>query len=338
MAGVGTRARWCRRSGIRSICAITHAGVSMERTSSPRYIRPSTCVGGCARAITTVTWSRASAHPSISAECTGLGAAAAVAPVQQSVRGTQRVRTIVHALAAALLLLSPADFRLSSALGPGNTAAPRIPRPASRTTSPEIQSADHLRVIGTHFVKPDGSRFQWRGITAFRLVEFVADAREAEADAYLKWAASKKLTVVRVLVMADMLFKLSPADGVRSLPTLLEIASRHGLYVEVVALADTAHIEIDIPAHVRTVGEICDRFGNALLEIANEPVHPTQTRALHDPAYLQQLARMLPKGLPVSLGSVGENDGYGAGDYLTWHAPRGPEQVRALAQGAALIR
>jgi len=169
-------------------------------------------------------------------------------------------------------------------------------------------------------------------------VEFVADAREAEADAYLKWAASKKLTVVRVLVMADMLFKLSPADGVRSLPTLLEIASRHGLYVEVVALADTAHIEIDIPAHVRAVGEICDRFGNALLEIANEPVHPTQTRALHDPAYLQQLARMLPKGLPVSLGSVGENDGYGAGDYLTWHAPRGPEQVRALAQGAALIR
>jgi hypothetical protein len=196
----------------------------------------------------------------------------------------------------------------------------------------------HLRISETHFIKPDGSRFDWRGITAFRLVELVAHGREAEADTYLKWAASKQLTLVRALVMADVLFKLTPADGVRALPKLLEVASRHGLYVEVVALADSATIAVDIPAHVRAVAEICARHRNAVLEIANEPAHPTQARALHDPSYLQQLARSLPKQVPVSLGSVEENDGYGAGDYVTWHAPRGGEHVRSLRQGAALIR
>lgn len=200
------------------------------------------------------------------------------------------------------------------------------------------QAEQHLRVSGTHFIKSDGSRFEWRGITAFRLVELVAHGREAEADAYLKWARSKRLTVVRVLAMADVLFKLSPADGVRALPGVLERAHRHGLYVEVVALADTATIAVEIPAHVRAVAEICARYDNALLEIANEPAHPTQARALHDPAYLQQLTRALPKGVPVSLGSVEEHDGYGAGDYVTWHAPRGGDQVLTLAHGAALIR
>ena len=51
----------------------------------------------------------------------------------------------------------------------------------------------HLRVSGTRSSRPDGSVFEWRGITAFRLLEFVAHGREAEADAYLAWAASKKL-------------------------------------------------------------------------------------------------------------------------------------------------
>jgi hypothetical protein len=209
--------------------------------------------------------------------------------------------------------------------------------PLSALAQSATVGEQHLRVSGTAFIKPDGSRFDWRGITAFRLVEFVAHGRESEADGYLKWAAAKKLTLVRVLVMADVLFRLSPADGVRALPALLEMASRHGLHVEVVALADTATIDVDIPAHVRAVAEICARQGNAVLEIANEPAHPTQARVLHDPAYLQQLARTLPKGLPVSLGSIEENDGYGSGDYVTWHAPRGSDHVRTLQQGAQLI-
>lgn len=197
----------------------------------------------------------------------------------------------------------------------------------------------HLRVSGTHFVKPNGVRFAWRGITAFRLVEFVAHGREPEADAYLRWAASKKLTLVRVLVMADGLFKLPAENGRRALPRVLELAQKHGLYVEVVALADTAALKVDIPQHLKAVAEICARYPNALLEIANEPVHPTQIKSLHDPAYVQSLAKHVPRGVPFALGAEGEGDGFHTGSYVTWHAPRsGPRGWPAeIARGAALV-
>src|SRR6185369_12548865 len=203
----------------------------------------------------------------------------------------------------------------------------------ARTRGFRLQAEVHLRVSRTSFIKPDGSPFRWRGITAFRLLEFVAHGKDAEADAYLKWAASQKLTIVRVLGMADGLFKLSPADGLRALPRLLEMAQRHGLYVELVALADTATIALDIPRHVEAVAKICARHPNVLLEIANEPVHPTQVKALHDPAYVKTLAPLVPAGVPVSWGSVENGDGFGAGSYVTWHAPRGRDWPRQI--GAA---
>jgi hypothetical protein len=203
-----------------------------------------------------------------------------------------------------------------------------------------LEAAGHLKVSGSRFLKGDGSAFAWRGITAFRLVEFVAHGREADADAYLAWAASRKLTLVRVLVMADVLFKLSPADGERALPRLLDLAQKRGLHVEVVALADTASIDVDAARHVKAVGAICARYPNALLEIANEPVHPTQSKELHDAARVKSLAGSVPAVVPVSLGSVERGDGFAAGTYVTWHAPRSgaggwPAQIAA---GAALVK
>ena len=230
-----------------------------------------------------------------------------------------RRSSLPAAVAAVAVLL--ALFRLTAAAEPGQREA-------------------HLKISGTKFLKSDGAAFAWRGITAFRLAEFVAHGREADADAYLAWAASKKLTLVRVLVMADGLFKLSPADGQRALPRLLELARKHGLHVEVVALADTAAIAVDAAAHVKAVGAICASYPNALLEIANEPVHPTQAKALHDAAHVKSLAALVPAGVPVSLGSVERGDGFAAGSYLTWHAPRsGPGGWPAqIAKGAELVR
>ncbi len=201
-----------------------------------------------------------------------------------------------------------------------------------------LPAEGHLRVSGTHFVTSEGTPFDWRGITAFRLAEFVAHGREAEADAYLRWAASKHLTLVRVLGMADVLFRLSPAEGRRALPRLLELAQKHGLYVEFVALADTATIELDMPAHLEAIGAICARYPNVLLEIANEPVHPTQDKVLAGAAYLKSLADLVPPEVPVSLGSVENGDGYAAGTYVTWHPPRGGPGgwVAQIAAGAAL--
>jgi hypothetical protein len=202
------------------------------------------------------------------------------------------------------------------------------------------QGQPHLKVSGTRFLAADGTPFEWRGISAFRLLELVAHGKESEADAYLVWAASKKITLVRVLGMADVLFKLSPADGQHALPRLLEMAQRRGLHVEIVALADTATIKVDFPRHVKAIAEICARYPNALLEIANEPVHPTQARALHDPAYVTSLAELVPARVPLSLGSVENGDGFAAGTYVTWHAPRSGKGGWAaqLAAGAALVR
>lgn len=197
-------------------------------------------------------------------------------------------------------------------------------------------ASQHLRVSGTRFQTADGHPFDWRGITAFRLVEFAAHGRQQDADAYLTWAASKRLTVVRVLAMADVLFKLSPGDGRRALPTLLSSARAHGLYVEVVALADTTRLRVNLEEQVRAVGSICAAAPNCLLEIANEPTHPTQAVALHDPSRVAALAGLVPTGVPVSLGSVESGDAYGAGTYVTWHPPRA-RWVTSLDAGRGLL-
>jgi len=73
-----------------------------------------------------------------------------------------------------------------------------------------------------------GARFQWRGVTAFALLEQTAHGRPADADAYMRWARATGFNLVRVLAMADVLFKLSPDDGRRHLPAFLDRANELG--------------------------------------------------------------------------------------------------------------
>src|SRR5687767_13153431 len=214
---------------------------------------------------------------------------------RQGSRTSQRV-IVTAALAAALLTAAPGG-------------APTAP-------------VQHLKISGTHFVRPDGRPFAWRGITAFQLLEMEAGGRGAEADAYLKWAAAERLTVVRVLAMAKHLFTLEPERGVKALDALLARAARHGLFVEVVALADTQEYPVDIPAHVKRVGEICARHANALIEIANEPYHGTQRAEVHDPGYLARLRTEIPATVPTALGAGDYPAVIGAGDFVTVHYPR----------------
>lgn len=234
----------------------------------------------------------------------------------------------VHLILAAALTCS--------ACADGDAAS----EPAERAEAAERAVSARLRVGGTLFVNADGSRFHWRGITAFRLVEMVARGREAEAAAYLDWAAAHGVTVVRVLTMATHLFELAPADGRRALPRLLELAAERGIHLEVVALADTLELEpAALAAHVTAIGAMAAAHPNALVEIANEPFHPTQHPSLHDRATLARLAALVPTEVLVAFGSDAP-EASGGGDYVTVHMPRGAgwEHVRALAQGAALVR
>jgi hypothetical protein len=225
-----------------------------------------------------------------------------------------------------------------------------LERLESRTTSRDQRTADserraaqdrHVRIRGTGFIK-GSAPFEWRGVTAFRLAEMIAHGREPEAVAYIDWAAEQRLTVVRVLLMANTLFRLKPEDGLRAAARLLELASARGLHVELVALADTREVRTDLERHVKAVGAIAAAHPNALVEIANEPWHSTQDRRLHDPAFVKTLAALVPDSVPVALGSAERNVRYADGTYATWHSPRsdrddGWGHVLAHARGAALV-
>jgi hypothetical protein len=222
-------------------------------------------------------------------------------------------------------------------------SSPPAGESAAQPPNASVQSpVQHLRTNGTAFVRADGSRFEWRGISAFALLEQIAHGRSAEAEAYLAWAAGQRITVVRVLVMAQHLFRLSPADGRVALPRLLELAAARNLHVEIVALADTAGVPVEFEAHVKEVGAIAARHRNALVEIANEPAHPTQAVRLHKADTLKALASLVPEAVPVAFGSAEYGDEFAGGDYATYHFPRdtgddGWGHVQGLASGAALV-
>lgn len=205
------------------------------------------------------------------------------------------------------------------------------------------ESPEHLRIVGTGFVTPDERSFQWRGITAFRLLEYVARGKDADVERFLSWAESQRLTVIRVMAMGQGWMTLSPEEGRAALPRLLEAAARHKLHVEIVALAGTRDVAVDLDAHLTAIGEIASKHGNALIEIANEPSHPSQTDDVHRPEVLARLRTRVPPMVPVALGLIEGLDRRSAGDYATWHSPRddrfdGWGHVLALAEGPELVR
>ena len=189
---------------------------------------------------------------------------------------------------------------------------------------------------------PDGTPFGWRGITAFRLLEMEAAGRGQEVDAYLAWAASEHLNVVRVLAMAKHLFELPPGRGLTHLGALLRRAAAHRLFVEVVALADTGSYSIDPATQVARVARVCRKHSNALIEIANEPYHATQDSRVHDLGYLRELLQLVPPTVPAASGAS-EIPALSDGAYVTAHFPRssgaeGWGHVRDLRTGRELLR
>ena len=236
---------------------------------------------------------------------------------------------------------SPTAQTPSASLRPPSRRRSRPAQTGSPQAPVSLQPAFPLRVDGTGFADAAGRPFLWRGITAFRLAEMIAAGREQEAVAYLDWARAERLNVVRVLLMAQHLFKLAPEAGRAALPRLLELAKERGIAVEIVAFADTKDVAVDYEAHIREVGRIADEKGNGFVEIANEPGHPTQDARLHDAAFAKRLADLVPDRVIVALGSVEDGEGYSAGDYATFHFPRGQkdwDHVLSLSDGARRVR
>ena len=206
---------------------------------------------------------------------------------------------------------------------------------AAAVPPPQTPAAcGRLSARGTDFVCADGARFQWRGVTAFALLEQIAHGRPADADAYMRWARATGFNLVRVLAMADVLFKLSPDDGRRHLPAFLDRANELGLYVEIVALADTARYGMTATAlrdQVAAIGRIAASHPNAVVQIANEHYHPTQSRELHDPAALRELARLLPSSVLHTESAAAEDTAaQPQGMYITRHLSRSGSPARMI--------
>ena len=193
---------------------------------------------------------------------------------------------------------------------------------------------------GTDIVCRDGARFRWVGVTAFALLEQIAHGRRGEAGAYMRWAQETGFKLVRVLAMADGLFRLPPEEGIRHMPTLFEMAADRGLYVEIVALADTTSYRMDpagLRAQAAAVGSQAAGHSNVVVQIANEHYHPTQSRELHDAAVLAELGRLIPPHVLHTESAAAEDSADAPqGQYVTRHLARSGSPAELL-EGVQLL-
>lgn len=206
--------------------------------------------------------------------------------------------------------------------------------------SPSAPGVASLRVCGSALCAGN-QRFRWAGVTAFGLVDLLADGRDEEARAFVKWASDTGFNVLRVLAMLPNggWLDLSPDAGREALPRAFALAKEHGMYVQAVALANTDEAsgrfrtEAFLREQVREVARLCSAAGNCVLEIANEPYHGSQAR-LENPALMRRLQREVPAGLPTAWGAADEDfsTAMGGGTYIVVHISRSGDRWERIAR------
>ncbi len=123
------------------------------------------------------------------------------------------------------------------------------------------------------------------------------------------------------------------------LPGLLDDAQACGLHAYVSCLTETG-TGYDPPQHVSEIVARVNGRNNTLLELANEPWHPTQKDLT--PAYLQQIMRdRVPTPMAAGLGAAEDDESkdYAAGDFIPVHLSRARDKwnmVRRVREMEAL--
>jgi hypothetical protein len=211
------------------------------------------------------------------------------------------------------------------------------PRRASSPATPR------LTPCGTALCRPDKSRFDWRGVTAFALAAHIADGRDDDARRFVRWASDHGFTVLRVLAMNHGWLELPPEQGRDALPRLFAIARESGLYVQVVALAGTGLPRFSsrtfLRDQVEAIGALCAAADNCIMELANEPYHPSQAD-LDDPATMKALAGLVPNEVPVAWGAAAEHtsDALAGGTFVVAHLARDGGRWPRVARRAEVAR
>ena len=189
--------------------------------------------------------------------------------------------------------------------------------------------AGRLRAGERRLLYNDAGIFRGRFVSGFTL----ATKDRGAAREFIEWAARSGFNGVRVLC-GNLTWAGQTAEAAANgLPFVLDTLASNGLYCEATAVTDSAASQFDIPSHVDTIARICAERQNAILEIANEPYHPTQREEVHDYAYLGRLGRELvePRGLLWSVGAAPDDEPQPdrlplAGSYLHIHLNRGRDE------------
>jgi hypothetical protein len=243
------------------------------------------------------------------------------------------IRTIGAVVAAVMLAACGAS--------PASTGVPEDPVAEPGAAAATLEP---LRACG-QWLCSGGTRFRWTGVTAFGLADQIADGQTRDARAFVDWAASAGFNILRVLAMLPNggWLDLAPEDGRRALPQVFALAREHGLYVQVVALANTNEksgrfrTETFLREQVREVARLCAAAGNCVLEIANEPYHSSQAD-LARPELMQRLQQEVPDRLPVAWGAA-ENDtstAMAGGTFVVSHVARSGDRWARVARARDL--
>jgi hypothetical protein len=220
----------------------------------------------------------------------------------------------------------------------GNVTIQLAKAPPPTPPRPKVLDG-RLVVRGRQMTYPDGRVFVWRGATGFQLLDHLADGRDAEAVLFAAWLRGTGFSLVRVLAQADGMFKLSPEAGRAALSRLCALATEYDVYVELVALADSAALQRDageLRAQVRAVGQAAAACPAFLVQVANEHEHSTQHGLLHDPVFLASLAAEIPAEVTYTLAPPFDDEALTpTGEYVTRHRDRGRDkwnQVRRVRE------
>jgi len=176
----------------------------------------------------------------------------------------------------------------------------------------------------------DGGPVLSAWVTAFPLAGLVAHGREGDVIRFLDWMQGEGFTGGRVLscwgYTGNESLRFTPQEGLAALPRTLELFKERGMYGMPVGLVDTTKWNIDWPAHLRKVGDICAAAGMPL-ESAQEVPHETQ----HDDAGDWATAYKPPAGVLYCQGSVhAANDcskALAGGGFICSHVLRKVDQV-----------
>jgi hypothetical protein len=189
---------------------------------------------------------------------------------------------------------------------------------------PGREPATRLRREGKLFMNDSG--IFWPN---FASLLTIASKPENVRDALIQWAIDTGFNGFRVFAGALPWANQTPEMARENLPDLVALADAANMYVEITALTDTKQ-GYDKRAHLREIADLCARFDNTLLEIANEPYHDTQDKETHDFNYLLRLRReLVPPFVMTSLGAPNYDEPQDGkwpipvADYQTVHIGRG---------------